>query len=468
MSFNARRRAALLGAALLCPAAAPAILRAAPSPKAGAAMKSQTKPGTFSAVRFPSQRGKTGWSGWARWAPRAEIAPCFDVRPGVGPDGDSALSIQAQNASDWGLWRRRVEGIQGGKTYRFAALYQAQDVPRLEQCVRAQVEWLDDKGQPLRAPDFAALVQPADGASANGGWDKLALIAQAPPEARAARLGLSFGWAVGGSVLWGQVELREQAPSEGRIVRALTIYARPSRTASSAQSVEEFCRRIQESASLRPDIVCLPEGITLIGTGKSVAQVSEPLRGPTSKRLGREAKKLGCYIVAGIYEREGAAIYNTALLIGRDGQVAGSYRKTHLPREEAEAGLSPGSEYPVFETDFGRVGLLICWDVQFPEPARALALRGAEVILLPIWGGSEELTRARAIENHVFLISSSYDMRSMVLDPTGQVLAEATKDKPLALAELHLDRAIVQPWLGNMKPRTQQERRPDLQVEPQP
>lgn len=417
------------------------------------------------AARFPSGRGEgAGWGGWARWAPRTEIAPRFEVRPRAGPQGGAALSTEAVNAWDWGLWRHRVLGLNGGKTYRFTTLYQAQNVPHPEQCVRARIEWLDAIGQPVGAPEFAAHAQPS---ADDGGWDKLELVAQAPPEAFAARLGLSFGWAQGGSVLWGQVELSEQAATPGRIVRALTIYARPSRTASSAQSVEVFCRRVEESASLRPDIVCLPEGITLIGTGKSIAQVSEPLRGPTSKRLGRAAKKLGCYIVAGIYEREGAAIYNTALLIGRDGSVVGSYRKTHLPREEAEAGLSPGSGYPVFETDFGRVGLLICWDVQFPEPARALALRGAEVILLPIWGGSVDLTRARAIENHVFLISSSYDMRSMVLDPTGQVLAEATKDKPLALAELHLDRAILQPWTGNLKPRTRQERRPDLAVEPE-
>jgi predicted amidohydrolase len=161
----------------------------------------------------------------------------------------------------------------------------------------------------------------------------------------------------------------------------------------------------------------------------------------------------------------GRVVFNTAVLIDRKGDLAGSYRKTHLPREEWEAGLTPGNQYPVFDTDFGKVGLLICWDIQFPEPARSMALKGAEVILLPIWGGSDVLARARAIENHVFLVSSSYDMRSFVVDPTGAVLAEATADQPVAGAKLELDKQILQPWLGDMKYRTWKERRPDIPIQ---
>ena len=120
--------------------------------------------------------------------------------------------------------------------------------------------------------------------------------------------------------------------------------------------------------------------------------------------------------------------------------------------------------YPVFKTDFGMLGLMICWDLQFPEPARALALKGAEIIQLPIWGGNELLARARAIENHVFLITSSYDMRTFIVDPTGAVLAEANAKEPVAHAELCLDRRIIQPWLGDMKTRTWLERRGDIPV----
>ena len=108
------------------------------------------------------------------------------------------------------------------------------------------------------------------------------------------------------------------------------------------------------------------------------------------------AKKYNLYIVAGIYEKDGDTVYNTAVLISRTGEYAGKYRKVCLPREEIQGGITPGKSLPVFDTDFGRIGLMICWDVFFPEPARTLAHKGAEVIFLPIWGGNLTLAKARA------------------------------------------------------------------------
>ena len=90
-----------------------------------------------------------------------------------------------------------------------------------------------------------------------------------------------------------------------------------------------------------------------------------------------------------------------------------------LPREEIEHGLTPGNDYPVFHTDFGTIGLMICYDVFFADPARALATEGAELILMPIWGGDETLGKARAIENRVFVASSGYDYPTYVMDPNG-------------------------------------------------
>jgi hypothetical protein len=96
--------------------------------------------------------------------------------------------------------------------------------------------------------------------------------------------------------------------------------------------------------------------------------------------------------------------------------------------------------------------------------AKRWRCQGAEMVLLPIWGGSDVLAQARAIENHVFLVSATYDMRSFVVDPAGKILAEATKEKPVATADLYLDRKIFQPWLGDMKNRTWKERRVDIRV----
>jgi predicted amidohydrolase len=151
--------------------------------------------------------------------------------------------------------------------------------------------------------------------------------------------------------------------------------------------------------------------------------------------------------------------------IDRAGNLIGKYRKVYLPREEIEGGLSPGSDYPVFRTDFGKVGLMICWDVQYADPARALALRGAEMILMPIWGGNQTLGKARAIENRVFLISSGYDYPTSILDPDGELLAIAREPGAAAAATIDLNRRYLDPWLGDMRQRFMKELRFDVQVD---
>lgn len=400
--------------------------------------------------------------GWTSWSPRSEIAPAFSIDRTGGRDGHGALKIEARNPREFGAWRRRVDGVVPGKTYRFTAYYRSRNVPREQQCISARLEWLDSKGGSVQPPDYVPDV------GQEGGWNKIEYATQAPEGAAAVQIRLSLQWSPGGTVWWDGIRLDEESSQPGRTIRAVTIFHRPRSTASAAASVEEFCRLVRQCAAGKPDVICLPEGITVVGTGKSYAEVSEPVPGPTTEKLGSLAREVGAYIVAGIYERVGPVIYNTAVLIDRKGKLAGTYRKTHLPREEVEGGITPGDTYPVFKTDFGTVGLMICWDVQFPEPARAMALQGAELILLPIWGGSEVLARARAIENHVFLVTSSYDMKTFVVDPKGDVLAEATSSSPIATAELHLDRPILQPWLGNMKTRTWKERRPDIPVDPAP
>ncbi|HEY3282586.1 MAG TPA: carbon-nitrogen hydrolase family protein [Armatimonadota bacterium] len=406
---------------------------------------------------FVSGDGGAPPEGWSAWSPRAEIAPSLGVDPKGGRSGRGALTLKGGgNPSAHGAWRREVKGVQPGRSYRFSAWFRTHDIPSPQQHVGMEMDWLDASGERARPPDFALA------ARREGAWSLMEYETTAPEGAASVRLGLSLSWAPKGTLWWDGVEVAEAPAREGRVVRAVTVYTRPKGSGSAEESVRQFCALLDGATTLKPDIVCLPEGITVVGTSKSYAEVSEPLKGPTARSLGEVARKLNAYIVAGIYERDGGTVYNTAILIDRQGRLAGSYRKTHLPREEVEGGITPGSGYPVFKTDFGTVGLLICWDLQFPEPWRALALKGAEVVLLPIWGGTEVLAHARAIENHLFIVTSSYDMRSFILDPVGSILCEATEKQPLAVAELRLDRKILQPWLGDMKTRTWRERRPDL------
>ena len=188
------------------------------------------------------------------------------------------------------------------------------------------------------------------------------------------------------------------------------------------ENLQQFSNLIAKAGAQKADIVCLPEALTMVGTKENYVSASEPIPGPSTEFLGSVAAKHNLYIVAGLLEKEGDVVYNTAVLIDRQGKLAGKYRKVSLPREEIDGGITPGNSFPVFDTDFGKIGMMICWDVTFPDAAKTLALNGAEVILMPIAGGYVKLAMARALENQVYLVSSTYDMISAVFDLEGNVI----------------------------------------------
>jgi predicted amidohydrolase len=292
-------------------------------------------------------------------------------------------------------------------------------------------------------------------------------VAPAPADATKVRLELFFGWSPGGTVWWDDVSFGPVDAPKPRSVKVATVYHRPDGNKSARENIEEFCGWIDRAAQSAPDIVVLPEGMTMVGTSFSCADVAEPIPGPTSERMGEMARKHNCYIVACYNERDGKAVYNTAILVDRKGRLVGKYRKLYIPRNEVTDGELPGQDAVVFHTDFGTVGMMICWDVQYPEPAQLMALKGAEIIFLPIWGGSEHLIKARAIEDHVFVVTSGYDVPSMIVDPEGTVLATARasgKGKgEVAVAEIDLNRRYVDHWDGYMRAVLMKERRDDLQ-----
>jgi predicted amidohydrolase len=162
------------------------------------------------------------------------------------------------------------------------------------------------------------------------------------------------------------------------------------------------------------------------------------------ERLGRAAAKHRMYLVVcqETIERDDR-VYNTSFLLGRDGHEIGRYHKVNLPLTEQSR--ARGGEFPVFPTpDLGTVGMLICYDMVFPEAARCLALKGADLVFHPTLGGAaigdDDISlaafRTRAAENFVYLVVAMRGSGSMIISPRGKVIATATEPDGLAIAEI--------------------------------
>lgn len=387
---------------------------------------------------------------WTPWSARAEIAPV------TAREGELLTISGGGNPAAYGGWVRRVDSIRPAAWYRLTASYRASGVPAENWQVVARVDWRAADGRRAGQPEYAAW------ARRDGEWTRLEATIPAPDGAVSARVELLLANAENGRVAWRDVQLTEAVEPAQRRVRIASINLRPRDVSSPAEGVRQFIDTAERRIQGKVDLILFPEGITVVGSTKRHAEVAESVPGPTTESLAALARKHSAWVAAGIYERDGAAIYNTSVLLDREGRLAGKYRKVYLPREEIESGLTPGSGYPVFQTDFGRVGMMICYDVFFPDPARALAAQGADIILMPIWGGDETLASARAIENGVFLVASGYDHPTYVMDPNGKRVAQAPQRGEAAIAEIDLTRRYADPWLGDMRTRRIKELRLDV------
>jgi len=227
---------------------------------------------------------------------------------------------------------------------------------------------------------------------------------------------------------------------------------------SPADNLARLRRAAGEAAGEGADLLVLPElWLTGYNLGDAVFELAEPADGPSAAAVAEIAAAAGIAVLYGYPEREGARIFNAALLIGRDGRRLANARKAHLFGSEEKLRFTPGDrDFALADLAGTRLGILICYDVEFSEAVRALALAGAQLIAVPTalmdpYGFiASRMVPVRAYENQLFIAYANrigregeltYCGSSCIVGPDGHDLARAGRDETLLVVEI--DRAAL-------------------------
>ena len=235
-------------------------------------------------------------------------------------------------------------------------------------------------------------------------------------------------------------------------------------------NVQRALSIVDEAAANKPDIIVFPEEFDIYGLSpedeeKTAEQVPG---GPIQEKFAESARKNNINIVICIREIEDGIKYNTSIIFNKKGEYVGKYRKTHLAPGE-EQSVKAGDDYPVFELDFGKIGITTCMDIHYPEIFRIMALQGADIIVHPtMWKDytgdlCESIVNARAIDNQIYIVTSHYIQmpflsgmtmgHARIVDPYGRTRADTGHRPGVAYAEVDLDE-VYEFWAtGELKKR---------------
>jgi len=256
-----------------------------------------------------------------------------------------------------------------------------------------------------------------------------------------------FVGAAAGAGLMAQARPVQAEPARHREVWVAGVTMDGLAPRSKDEAVTQTLSRMDLLASNKPDIVCLTETFQLaaVQPRMSYDQLAEPIPGPTTTRMGQWARAHNSYVICPIHERQGGKIYNTAVVLDRAGNLAGTYRKVHVVENEMEAGASCGRSAPeAIETDFGKIGVQICFDVNWPEGWAALKAAGAEIVFWPSAYPGGRALYPLAWRNIFHVVSVPWYKPGVaeVIDIAGDIVASGGNWEPWVCAPVNLEQGL--------------------------
>ncbi|MDO4575951.1 MAG: carbon-nitrogen hydrolase family protein [Planctomycetia bacterium] len=389
--------------------------------------------------------GMTAWgqNDWTGASPEL-------VSPARFFQDDEGLGIELSTPDSLGTWTGTVP-VKPGRGCRITGMAELRGLPDVGNDCMMMVSWFaPEKKNPVQR-DY---VDFTDEASTRR-FDQTFTV---PEGCRTLRLECFLKWRAG-TVVFRNIQVAETEPLQPRnvcLVVANPFPSTPRTLEGNLQAMEETLRNIFAKVP-SPDLILFAECFTDSGTGKSIRETAEKLPGgPTFQLFSRYAREHRVWIVGNVHEvSESGTFHNTSFLVNREGDLAGIYRKVHLTSSEFQKGVLPGRELPVFETDFGKVGIVTCWDNWFSETAKVLRRKGAELLLFPLAGDAKEshwgkIWSARAIDTSLPMLVAVQQshLPAAIIDRDGEWLAETRERNGFVQATLDLTERKRSFWLS--------------------
>jgi len=267
------------------------------------------------------------------------------------------------------------------------------------------------------------------------------LICRAPRGTRCAKLQLGLRYAANMKIVFCGAVWHETEPPKPRKAKIGVCRWNPAKEEGADAYHAQLARLLESAGVAACDLFLLPEFCDTYHWKENLLSAVALTDNPTVKTAAEYARKHHMYVIAPVAERDGDCVFNTSALIGRDGRLAGKYRKTHLYWPEVCCwGLTPGDDFPVFHLDFGKIGIETCYDNWNADVCKLLALKGAELILMPNEGYDPLLMPARAVDNRVYMAVSSLAFEGEVYNAKGEKIGR--EEGMIKTAEIDMDERI--------------------------